>query len=404
MKKLYIIDGSEQDEKTVRDAVGAQYDVATVSYFDLNNMALSTVITLTNTIDSLDAYAGGHSLRVAVISRDIARNIGWDEKECQNVYFVALLHDIGMITIPDSIVHKPGRFNEFEMDIVKQHTLNGAKILRDITVLDHLSEGVMHHHERWDGSGYPGKLSGEDIPPYARVIAVADAYDAMSSDRVYRQHLSGEKIISEFQRCRGTQFDPEITDVFVFMLKGGYTVDPDIGQTKEASERAVKDGGLGRMFSPEEMSVKSDESEMDALTGMFARSYLNTRVGNKISEERSGALMMIELNGYESLCSEFGRDEGDLMVRMFLQRLRALFREEDVVCRISEDMFAVFVGGQSGKSVIKNKADMITAMFDTYEEYEKYRGKISTSIGIAMCMEDGVTFEELYGAAMERLV
>ena len=239
MKKILIIDGNKEDESRVQDAIGKDYDVSTVSYSDINNMALSTVITIANTIDSLDAYTGGHSLRVAVIAKDIAVNLGWSERDCNNIYFVALLHDIGMITIPDSILHKPERLNEFEYNIVRTHTAEGARILRDISILDNLTEAVMYHHERWDGGGYPKGLASEGIPAVARIIAIADAYDAMNSDRVYRPRMSADKIISEFIRCKGTQFDPDITDVFVFMLKDGYTVDPKIEQTEEAREKAI---------------------------------------------------------------------------------------------------------------------------------------------------------------------
>ncbi|MCR5475117.1 MAG: HD domain-containing protein [Lachnospiraceae bacterium] len=401
MKKIYIVDGDAADEKRVADALEGGYEVGSMSYYDINNMALSTVITLANTIDSLDAYAGGHSLRVAVISRDIAGNLGWDEKECQNLYFVALLHDIGMITIPDSIVHKPARLNEFEYDIVRQHTVNGAKILRDISVLDHLREGVTYHHERWNGTGYPEGLAGEDIPPFARVISIADAYDAMTSDRVYRQHLSHEKIISEFDRCKGSQFDPDMTDVFIFMLKGGYTVNPDIGQTQEASERAVRDGGLGKVFG-RKMAMTSGDNETDTLTGMFARSYLNTRVGKMISEARSGALMLIRLDGYDSLCDAYDGDECRKVLKLFGKRLATFFREEDVIVRLDDELFAVFVGGQTGKQVIEKKAHIIEDVFASYEEFERYSKHLKAVCTIAKCMEDGVTFEELYDAAMSR--
>ena len=403
MKKLIIIDGKDEDESKVKGALGTEYDISSVSYFDINNMALSTVITIANTIDSLDAYAGGHSLRVAVIARDIAVNLGWDDRDCQNVYFVALLHDIGMITIPDSIVHKPGRLNEFEYDIIRQHTSNGEKILRDISVLEHLSEGVLYHHERWDGKGYPEGLKQEEIPAFARVIAIADAFDAMSSDRVYRPRLSPDKIISEFLRCKGTQFDPDIADVFIFMLKDGYTVDPQIEQTKEASERAVKDGGLRNVFVPEDSDVIEDDSEMDALTGLFTRAYLNTRVGKKISEERSGALMLIDITGYDKLISESSSDECDQVLKLFSKKLRTFFREGDVVCRIEDDRFAIYVSGESGKGVIEKKASMTAGMVESDEEFAGYRDRLGVAIGISVCMEDGVTFEELYSAAVKAL-
>ena len=385
MKKVLIVDGNDNDEALVKKNLGDDYDVASVSMFDFENMALSTVITIANTLDSLDVYSGGRSLRIAVCARDIAKNLGWDEIECQNVYFVSLLHDLGMITVSEAIRNKPSRLTPSEYDMIKTHTTKGAEMLRDIYVVDNLSDGVMYHHERWDGAGYPCGLSGKDIPKVARVIAVADAYDAMNSDRVYRAKLSKDKIISEFIRCKGTQFDPDIADVFVFMLKDGYTIDPRIEQTKEASERVAACGGLRKVFSSG--SGKGKEGELDALTGLFSRSYLNTRVGKKISEDRCGALMLIDVLGLSSV-DETKRDD---IIKEFADRLMSLFREADIVCRVSSDRFAAFVSGESGKGVIEKKASAITDAAD------------SVAIGISMCQENGLTFEELYSAALDAL-
>ncbi len=380
MKKILIIDGNKDDESAVKKNLGDGYDISSVSSFDYDNMALSTVITISNMLDAVDPYSAGSALRTAVVARDIAENLGWDKSACRNVYFVALLHDIGMMTVSESIRNKPGRLTDIEFNVIKTHPVRGTEMLREIKVLDNLREGVLFHHERWDGSGYPQGLSGENIPKIARVIAVADAYDAMSSDRVYRSRLSGDKIISEFARCKGSQFDPDIADVFIFMLKDGYTVDPHIKQTKEASLRAASDGGLRSMFMPTGREDGNDD-EMDALTGLFSRSYLNTRVGKKISEERTGALMIMEIVN----------DTGDNDIKKFSDRLKTYFREADVVCRISQKMFAVYVSGESGKSVIEKKAGMIA------------EAETDVSIGIAMCQEDGVTFEELYGSAVSAL-
>ncbi len=402
MKKIVIIDGNSDDESRVKKDLGDKYEVSSLSSFEINNMALSTVITIANTLDSCDTYSGGRSLRVAVIARNIAENLGWDEKACQNVYFAALLHDIGMITVPESIVHKPGILTELEYDAVKFHPRKSAEMLRNITVLEHLDDVALYHHERWDGTGYPEGLSGDDIPEFARVVAIADAYNAMNSDRIYRSRLSTDKIISEFLRGRGTQFDPDMTDVFVFMLKDGYSIDDSIEQSRAASERAAEDGGRKTIFAPAGDKDESEE-ELDALTGLFSRSYLNTRVGKKITEERSGALMLIDITGFEAVREKFGQAGCEDLVQRFSARFRSFFREADVVCAIGDDKFAVFVSGESGKSVIEKKARLISKMMETYDDFEKYRNTAGIRIGIAMCQEDGVTFEELYGAASAAL-
>ncbi len=403
MKKVLIIDGKKEDAEILQKNAGDDFDVSCISSYDINNMALSTVITIANTIDSLDSYCAGKSLRVAVVAKDIAADLGWDEDRCRNVYFIALLHDIGMITVPDSILYKPGRLTEPEYDVVKRHTVMGAEMLRDITIIDSLADSVANHHERWDGCGYPKKIRGKDIPEEARVIAIADAYVAMSSDRVYRSRMSSEKIISEFIRCRGTQFDPEMTDVFVFMLKGGYIVDPDIGQTKEGSEAAASAGGFKNLFAAAAMDEDPEAGGRDSLTGLLTRSYLSARVGNRIAEERSGAMMIIYIRGLDDVSQKAGQDACDMFIKDYSDRLRSFFREADIVCRLSADQFAVFVSGDSGKAVIEKKAAMIADMTDTFDEFEKFRGDVNTAIGISMCQEDGITFEELYGVARSAL-
>lgn len=365
----------------------------------LTRMALSSVVTIANTVDAKDKYTGGHSLRVAVCARDIAENLGWSDEECQNIYSVALLHDIGKIAVPDSILNKPGRLDDSEFEEIKKHPVVGNEILRDITVLPHLHEGALMHHERWNGSGYPTGKSGEDIPIYARIIAVADAYDAMNSDRIYRKHLSVEKIISEFNRGRGSQFDPELADLFVFMLKGGYSVDPKIAQNKESSESATHDGGLNLLGSLHLGGEGDNNEELDSLTGLFTRSYLNTRVGNKIVEEHAGALMLIDLDNFHEVKNKFGENASDRILQDFAKLLGSFFRDADVVCRIEQDLFAVFVSGESGKSVIEKKAQLIIDAVSVHDDFARYKDVIGVSIGIALCPENGITFEELYGAA-----
>lgn len=188
----------------------------------LERTALDTVMTISAIIDARDQYTSGHSDRVALCAMDIAKKLGWSEDEARNIYIVALLHDIGKIGIPDAILNKPSRLTDEEYHVIQQHPVIGESILKGLYMLKKVNEGALYHHERYDGGGYPSGLKGEEIPLYARIIGIADSYDAMSSDRVYRSRLPLEKIISEFERCRGTQFDPELDDIFVDMLKNGY--------------------------------------------------------------------------------------------------------------------------------------------------------------------------------------
>ena len=186
--------------------------------------------TFARTIDAKDKYTNGHSLRVAKYSRELARRMGKDEREQENIYYIALLHDIGKIGIPDSILNKPDKLNDEERAVIQTHPTIGGEILSKFTALDGIAEGAKYHHERFDGTGYCEKLTGEDIPPVARIIGVADTYDTMSSDRCYRKALSSEVITKELTDCSGTQFDPEVVRHMLDMIKDGivpFTSDPD---------------------------------------------------------------------------------------------------------------------------------------------------------------------------------
>ena len=177
--------------------------------------------TFAHTIDAKDKYTNGHSLRVAEYSRELARRMGKDEREQENIYYIALLHDIGKIGIPDNILNKPGKLNDEERAVIQTHPTIGGDILRNFSALEGIAEGAKYHHERYDGKGYCEQLAGDDIPPVARIIGVADTYDAMSSDRCYRKALSSEVITKELTDCSGTQLDPEVVRYMLDMIKDG---------------------------------------------------------------------------------------------------------------------------------------------------------------------------------------
>ncbi len=177
--------------------------------------------TFAKTIDAKDSYTNGHSIRVAEYTKEIAKRMGKSEEEQENIYYVALLHDIGKIGIPDNILNKPGKLTEEEREIIQRHVDIGEEILAEFTDLEGISDGVKYHHERFDGKGYCLGLKGKDIPEVARIICVADTYDAMSSDRCYRKALSNEIIYKELQDCSGTQFDPEIVPHMLDMIDEG---------------------------------------------------------------------------------------------------------------------------------------------------------------------------------------
>ncbi len=187
-------------------------------YKHIMHQSLST---FARTIDAKDPYTKGHSTRVAEYSVEIARRMGFSEEEQERIYYIALMHDIGKIGIPDTILNKPDALTEEERRIIQTHVSIGGDILKDFTALDGISQGARYHHERYDGKGYCEQKKGEDIPLVARIIGVADTYDAMSSDRCYRKALPDEVILNELYKGIGTQFDPDIVPYMLAMIEDG---------------------------------------------------------------------------------------------------------------------------------------------------------------------------------------
>ena len=206
-------------EKLTRE-VKKQTMVATERAAMLDKQIEDTVDTLAYTIDAKDRYTNGHSFRVSLYSVELAKELGWSEEEIKELEKEGLLHDIGKIGIPDSVLNKPGRLDDDEFAVIKSHTTTGGNILARSDSLFEASEVARYHHERYDGKGYPEGLAGEDIPLHARVVAIADAYDAMKSDRIYRKGLPDDVIREELIKGIGSQFDPEIVPVFLSLLDG----------------------------------------------------------------------------------------------------------------------------------------------------------------------------------------
>lgn len=184
----------------------------------VERMSRQIVSALTKTVDAKDKYTNGHSERVAVFSREIARRLGKSEEEQENIYIAGLLHDIGKIGIPGSIINKPTRLTDEEYAVIKTHPGIGAEILEGITELPNIAIGAHYHHERYDGRGYPDGLAGLDIPEYGRIIGVADAYDAMTSRRSYRDPQTMEYVLGEIEKGKGTQFDPEFAEIMIQII------------------------------------------------------------------------------------------------------------------------------------------------------------------------------------------
>ncbi len=206
-------------KKNLQDEVAKQTAVAEERRRKVERMSLQMVQALANTIDAKDSYTNGHSTRVAKYSVMLAQRMGYAGDALERLRYAALLHDIGKIGVPKEIINKPSRLTDEEYAVIKTHPVIGSNILKEITEIPDISIGARWHHERYDGKGYPDGLKGEEIPEIARIIGVADAYDAMTSKRSYRGVIAQENVKNEVERCKGTQFDPEIADIMLELIK-----------------------------------------------------------------------------------------------------------------------------------------------------------------------------------------
>ncbi|MBP3771208.1 MAG: HD domain-containing protein [Treponema sp.] len=198
-------------------------------------MGNETIFAIANAVEARDKSTGRHSFRVSEYAVMIARELGFDENELEQIRRTGLLHDIGKIGVPDSILNKPARLTDEEYEVMKTHTSIGGDILKDFTLIPHVDEGAKFHHERYDGSGYPNGLKGEEIPLNARIIGIADAFDAMTANRVYRKALNIDFVKAELKRCAGSQFDPTLVEIMLELIESG---EVNVSRTVEESTKS----------------------------------------------------------------------------------------------------------------------------------------------------------------------
>ncbi len=236
------------------------------------NMANETVMAIANAVDAKDVRTHQHSLRVAEYSALIAREMNcfkwWQrEKMISSLKKAAQLHDIGKIGVPDSVLNKVGRLTDEEYVQMKSHVDRGAEILKDFTLVEHATDGTRYHHERYDGKGYPEGLKGEEIPLFGRIIGVADAFDAMTSNRVYRNHMDTDYVMTEMKRGRGTQFDPNVLDAFMRLIEKGVINLEELYAQKRAEIQQADQEAQEELARRVEEDRKIQEAQMGSDTG-----------------------------------------------------------------------------------------------------------------------------------------
>ena len=289
------------ETETLYKAVCQMAQSVSAHLTSLQNLFHGTINAMVNAIDAKDQYTHGHSSRVAIYSRRIANLAGKSERECEEIYLSAILHDIGKIGIPGEIINKKGRLTDEEYKAIKQHPTIGYGILEDITEYPFLSVAARYHHERYDGRGYPDGLKGEEIPEIARIIAVADAYDAMTSNRSYRSAIPQHIVKEELIKGSGTQFDPQFARYMIYMID--HDVDYRMQETtpgiaKQSGNTVHHDCTDGYIITEEitrmRLCSRPDEgfSEEDALPNLIAFDSLDGRVHP--GEENNRNLMYYE--------------------------------------------------------------------------------------------------------------
>lgn len=371
----------------------------------IDRLFLQSMVTIAHTVDAKDRYARRHSLRVALYCRGIAEKLGYSKKEVEELYYIALLHDIGKVSTPDTILNKASDLTKEEYENVKKHAEIGAQIVKNTRFIPGLEEGVRYHHEWYNGNGYVG-ICGDEIPEVSRIIAVADAYEAMTADRAYRKHFTKDHARQELVKGRGTQFDPEIVDAFLELLEDGFTIDENLaeGEVKGEGELTEANELLRQVFTETVLETQS-ELERDSLTDFLNRRYFEEKINNYLLYSRScGTFFMMDLDNFKQVNDTYGHKTGDELIQVFADVIRKNTRDKDFVCRMGGDEFAVFFFELEDERVICERAESII------RDFAKKRSELgcnicSVSIGIMTKYYGGeeLDCEQLYEKADQAL-
>lgn len=359
----------------------------------LEMMSLQTVRALANAIDAKDSYTIGHSARVAEYAALLATELGWSPEQVENLRFKALLHDVGKIGVPDSILNKPTRLTDMEYDVIKTHSGIGGDILSTVTVIPGADQVARYHHERYDGKGYPDGLAGEDIPFEARIVGIADAYDAMSSDRCYRKALTAQEIRQQLVQGRGTQFDPEMLEAFLHMfdenrlklLKEDYTKDENNQEYVNASAKIVE-----RVVQTLNMQKNADN--IDFITGMDLRNTGERKIAAAMAEGE-GCLAFFDVDNLKKVNDTMGHKFGDRVLRRMGDILLES-GENAVSCRLGGDEFLYYMKNVNREQAEKQVRRIMDAFLKGKEEDAVMR-QVSLSAGLCMCTPAD-TFSDVY--------
>ena len=283
-----------------------------------------TLFSLVGLVEKRDAYTGGHSLRVANYSKLIAQKMGYDKETCEILHRAGILHDIGKIETPDAVLLKPGSLDELEYKLIKEHVVTGANMLAKIPMYKELSNIIASHHERYDGKGYPQGLKADEIPPLSRIMIVADAFDAMTTNRIYKPRMSLQKALKELKQYSGIQFEPEVVDAALEVFKD-LPIDENIVQLPSSEMESKR---FAFFFE-------------DQLTKAYNQAYLDLiLVQNKDNQQRK-YLDVFLIHNFTQYNLKYGWDKGDDFLKEFVTTLRKNY-PDSLLFRLHGDDFVFF--------------------------------------------------------------
>lgn len=323
IEKLTLFDENERYKNTLEIMV----DNRTKKILQLQDQLVSNyekaIHSLVKMIEDRDTYTGGHSERVATYSKEIAKEMGLVEEEQELVYQAAILHDIGKVITPDAILLKPGKLDKSEYDLIKDHVNVGYEILSDVPMYHEIAKIIRAHHERHDGSGYPQGLQGKEIPLYARIMSIADTFDAMTTSRVYKTKKSVSEAVKELQILSGTWFDPKVLDIALQTLE---KVEVETVPTQDPQTR-IDDERFAYFYK-------------DLLTGAYNHYYLDYILEKRKESDESISLDMLYLQNFSHYNKKFGWSAGDTILKEFVAYLQSTYQDAKIF-RIFGDDFAI---------------------------------------------------------------
>jgi len=351
---------------------------------EIQKIFIQSITTITYAVDAKDRYTKGHSVRVAQYCLAIAKKLNWSKQDCLNLYYIALLHDIGKIGIPDSILNKPTKLTDEEYRLVRNHTIMGANILHPITMVPQICDGAKYHHERYDGKGYPYGLKGDDIPYIARIIGIADAYDAITSNRIYEKAQVVDYAVKELRKGRGNQFDPFLTDVMLEIIKDGFefseTPEFEFAQTNEAETE--HDSFIIEVCKKTENDLHKTE-DVDFLTEFPVRKSFEASVNEYLDDPLNhGAMFLMDVDNFLYVNENYGHIAGDHIICRLADVIRSHIETTANMCRIGGDEFAVFYQGNRSHKWLEEKAQALLQDFQNAIDEIDIDHQISLSIGI----------------------